>query len=89
MTKDRKRARKPFGVILAYVRWFDSAIYKGEAYSADEVTGYLENESSGLLVEETKDSVTIALDRCLETKNLRLVLCVPKANIRAMRKFKV
>jgi hypothetical protein len=53
------------------------------------VGGYLENESSGLLVEETKDSVTIALDRCLETKNLRLVLCVPKANIRTMRKFKV
>jgi hypothetical protein len=49
----------------------------------------MEDESSGILVRETKDDVAIAPDRCIDTKNLRLVLCIPRANNRAMRKFKV
>jgi hypothetical protein len=85
MTATRKPKR--FGVTLAYVRWFDSAIYKGEPCAAEELTGFMENESSGILVRETRNEVALALDRCLETKNLRLILCIPRANIRAIRKI--
>ncbi len=74
---------------IAYVRWFDSAIYKGEACQAEDLSGICENESAGVLLEESRESVTIALDRCLDTADVRLVLCVPKANVRHIRRFKV
>jgi hypothetical protein len=79
----------PFGTTLAYVRWFDSALYRDDCCRAEDLTGYMENESSGILVRETKDEIAIALDRCLDTQNLRLVLCIPRANIRAFRKIAV
>jgi hypothetical protein len=75
------------GPELVYVRWFDSAIYDGGAIWPDELSGYCENESAGLLVAESADSLTLALDRCLETGGLRLVLVVPRANIRSLRRF--
>jgi hypothetical protein len=84
-----KRKEKPFGTDLAYIRWFDSAIYPEGCFPAEDLTGYKENESCGILVQETDDSVSVALDRCLDTKNLRQVLCVPKANIRVFRRMKV
>jgi hypothetical protein len=74
---------------LAYVRWFDSAIYKGEACQPDHIGGACENESAGVLVREDRKEIVIALDRCLDTKDVRLVLCVPKANVRSVRRFKV
>lgn len=74
---------------LVYLRWFDSAIYKGDECSPDEIDGYSEMESAGLLVSETKDSITIALDRSLKYRTIRLVLCVPKVNIRKIKRFKV
>lgn len=87
--RNGKTAPKKTGTVIAYIRWFDSAIYKGEPCLAEELNGFMENESSGILVKESKDDVTIALVRCLETDNLRLVLCIPRANIRAMRKIEV
>lgn len=83
-----KRPRRR-GTTLVYVRWFDSAIYQGRAFAPEELGGFCENESSGLLVSESKDEVTIALDRCLDTNDLRLVLCIPRANIRFLRKVRV
>lgn len=74
---------------LVYIRWFDSAIYKGEQCQPDDLDGYSEMESAGLLVSETKDSVTIALDRSLKGGDVRLVMCVPRVNIRKIKKFKV
>ena len=74
---------------LAYVRWFDSAVYKGEACQPDALTGPCENESAGLPVKEDEKEIVIALDRCLDTKDIRLVLCVPKANVRSVRRFTV
>jgi hypothetical protein len=74
---------------LAYVRWFDSAIYKGEACQPEDLTGTCENESAGVLVKEDDKEITIALDRCLDTKDVRLVLCVPKANVRSIQHFTV
>lgn len=82
------RKKKKSTVTVAYIRWFDSAIYKGEACQPDGLCEVLENESAGVLVKEDRKSITIALDRCLNTQDVRLVLCVPKANVRAIRRFR-
>jgi hypothetical protein len=74
---------------LAYIRWFDSAIYKGEACQPEQIAGACENESAGLLLKEDANEITIALDRCLDTKDVRLVLCVPKANVRQIRRCRI
>lgn len=89
MAKPSNRPRKTYGTTLAYVRWFDSAVYKGEACPFEDISGYLENESAGILVRETKREVVIVLDRCLDTKDVRLVLSIPRVNIRALRKIRV
>lgn len=83
MSSRRKR------VELAYVRWFDSAIYKGEACQPDEISGFCENETAGLLLREDDNAVWIALDRCLDTQDVRCVLCIPKANVLQVRHLKV
>ena len=70
---------------VVYLRWFDSSIYKGEACQPDQLTGFCQNESAGLLVSEDSDSITIALDRCLDNGDVRLILCVPKANVLEVR----
>lgn len=72
---------------IAWVRWFDSAIYKGEPCQPADLSGVTENESAGLLLEDDETKITIALDRCLDTKDVRLVLCIPKANVRQVRRF--
>ncbi len=74
---------------LAYIRWFDSAIYKGEACQPEALSGTCENESAGVVVKEDDKEITIALDRCLDTKDVRLVLCVPKANVRSIQRFTI
>ncbi len=74
---------------LVYLRWFDSSIYKGDPCDVDELEGMVENESAGLLVKEDDESITIALDRCLTTEQVRLVLCVPNTNIRSIKSFEV
>lgn len=76
-------------VEVVLVRWFDSAIYKGDPCQPEELSGYLENESAGLLVAENDDWITLALDRCLDTGDVRLTLCIPRTNIRAIRRWKV
>jgi len=84
----KKRAKMGGQTTIAYVRWFDSAIYKGDPCQPDQLTGTTENESAGILVSEDDNTITIALDRCLDTKDVRLVLCVPKANILSIRRFR-
>lgn len=74
---------------IAYVRWFDSAIYTGEACQADDLTGYSEMESAGVLLQEDDDKITLSVDRSLETQNVRLVICIPKANVREIQRFRV
>jgi hypothetical protein len=73
---------------LVYVRWFDSSITDGGTCRLDDAAGILENESAGVLVKEDESSVTIALDRCIETQGLRCTLCIPRVNIRSVRRFK-
>jgi hypothetical protein len=73
---------------VVYVRWFDSAIYTGEACPADELDGYSEMESAGVLLHEDDDKITLAVDRSLETQNVRLVICIPKANVREIQRFR-
>jgi hypothetical protein len=80
---------RPSRTTVAYVRWFDSAIYTGEACQPDELDGYSEMESAGVLLHEDDDKITLSVDRSLETKNVRLVICIPKANVRAIQRFAV
>jgi hypothetical protein len=74
---------------LVHVCWFDSSITQGETRTAEEASGILENESAGVLIREDKKCITIALDRCLGTGGLRCTLCIPKVNVRRIRRFKV
>lgn len=73
---------------LAYIRWFDSSSTRGETFAPEDAAGILENESVGRLVAEDRTCVTIALDRCLGTEGLRCTLCIPKVNIRTIRRLK-
>ncbi len=72
---------------LVYVRWFDSAIYQGGTYIAEDLTGPTENETAGLLVADDEENITVALDFCRETNAFRCVLCIPKVNVRCVEHF--
>lgn len=74
---------------LLYIRWFDSSITQGETCRPEDAAGILENESCGVLVAEDKKCITIAMDRCLETQGLRCTLCIPRTNIRKIKRFRV
>ncbi len=71
---------------FVYVRWFDSAIVHDRC-QPDDIGGYCENESAGLLVRHTDKEIVIALDRCLDNGDLRLVLYIPKENVRSVHYF--
>ncbi len=72
---------------LLYIRWFDASITHGETVAREDAAGILENESAGLLIGEDRKSITLALDRCIDTGNFRCTLCIPKVNIRYMHRF--
>ena len=80
---------KPKKTRIAYVRWFDSSITWGGTITAEEANGILENESVGLIVEENKMFITLALDRCIKTQGLRCTICIPKVNVRLVKRFAV
>jgi hypothetical protein len=82
------KRKKKCPTTVAVVRWFDSSITHGETVAAEFAAGVLENESAGVLVREDKKSITIALDRCIETGGLRCTLCIPKVNVRRIRRLK-
>jgi hypothetical protein len=84
-----KRKPKKSKTTLVYIRWFDSSITRGETCLPEDAAGILENESAGVFVSEDKKSITIAMDRCQETSGLRCTLCVPKVNLRSVRRFRV
>ena len=50
--------------------------------------GILENENAGVLIREDGDSITFALDRSIGTGGLRCTLCIPKVNVRRIRRFR-
>lgn len=75
--------------VVAYIRWFDSSITQGMTVDAADAAGVLENESAGVVVKEDRKCITIAMDRCLGTQGLRCTLCVPKVNIRSIKRFRV
>ena len=78
---------KPPKTKIVYIRWFDSSITHGGTVTAKEASGILENESVGVLVEESKKFITIALDRCRDTEAFRCTLCIPKVNVRLVKRF--
>ena len=83
-----KNSKKKPVVQIVYIRWFDSSITTGHTCTPEEATGVLENESAGVLVHEDKKSLTIALDRCIETSGLRCTLCIPKSNVHQIKRIK-
>jgi hypothetical protein len=82
-----KRKTEP-ATNLVHVRWFDSSITQGGTVTAEDASGILENESAGVLISEDKKCITLALDRCIRTGGLRCTLCIPKVNVRRIRRFK-
>jgi hypothetical protein len=74
--------------VIAYIRWFDSSITI-DVCQAKDAAGMMENESAGVLLAEDKKSITIALDQCVETRNVRCTLCIPKVNVRSIKRFKI
>ena len=72
---------------IVYVRWFDSSITKGEVATLEEAAWLLENETAGILVLEDKKCITLAMDRCIDTGGLRCTICIPKVNIRSIKRF--
>lgn len=74
-------------MILAYIRWFDSAIIAPDCIEVVDLPTPCEMESAGLLLDETEKHVTIALDRCCDTGLLRCALTIPRVNIRSIKKF--
>ena len=84
-----RQKRKKNWTTLVYLRWFDSSITRGEVCLPEEACGILENESAGVFISEDKESITIAMDRCPKTGGLRCTLCVPKVNVRSIRRFQV
>ena len=73
---------------LLLVRWSDAAIGQNGTYTPEEAHGLHDLETAGLLIKEDKDSVTLALDRCIQTGGLRCTLCIPRVNIKSIRWFK-
>lgn len=73
---------------LVYVRWFDASYQRGEC-TLEEMVTRVELESAGLLVQETEDSVSIALDEYLEDGTWRYIEHIPKVNILRMEKVSV
>jgi hypothetical protein len=88
MKQKGKGQRITLGTKLVHVLWFDSSITQGETTSVECASGILENESAGVLVREDKKCITIALDRCIGTGGLRCTLCIPKVNVRRIRRFR-
>lgn len=80
---------KPKPVKLVYVRWFDSSITSDTRWTVADVNGILENEAAGLLISDDKKSITLAMDRCIDTGGMRGTICIPKVNVRRIRRFKV
>jgi hypothetical protein len=72
---------------VAYVRWFDSNMYAGGEFDLDEVGQFAEMESVGFVVKEDKVSITLALDHSLSSDRLRMLICIPKVNVRSIRRF--
>jgi hypothetical protein len=71
---------------LVYVRWFDASYQRGEV-TDDELVDRVELESAGLLVRETKEAVSIALDRYEHDGVWRYVQHIPKVNVLELRRL--
>jgi hypothetical protein len=84
----QKNGKRTAHTKLVHVRWFDSSITQGETQTVEDAAGILENESAGVLIQEDKNSITLALDRCIGTGGLRCTLCIPKVNVRRIRRFR-
>lgn len=80
---------RPKPATLVHVRWFDSGITDYIATAPEDAAVVMEMESAGLLLREDKRSITLALDRGIDSGNLRCTLRIPKANVRRIRRFRV
>ena len=83
----KKTKTKPKTVNIAYVRWFDSSMTGPQTIDPGDAAGTLDNETAGLLIAEDEESITLSLDRCIDTGGLRSTICIPKVNVRSIRRF--
>jgi hypothetical protein len=79
------KTRKP---TIVYVRWFDASYQRGEC-TLDELTPRVEMESAGLLVQETKHAITLALDHYRDDETYRYILHIPKVNVLKVKRIKL
>ena len=73
---------------LAYIRWFDSSITRGEPIQPEEAGGVSEMESTGLIIGEDKNCITLALDRSTTSGYVRCTICIPKPCVRIIKRFR-
>jgi hypothetical protein len=73
---------------LVYVRWFDASYQRGEC-TEDELVPVVELESAGLLVAESDQTISLALDRYDEDGSWRHIEHIPKVNVRQLRRLTV
>jgi len=74
--------------MIVWVRWFDASYQRGEC-SDDELIPVVELESAGLLIRETKDTISLALDRYDGDGTWRYIEHIPKVNVRHVRRLSV
>lgn len=71
---------------LVWVRWFDASYQRGEC-TQEEIIPRVEMESAGLLVQESPESISIALDWCPQERVWRYIQNIPRVNVLAIKKF--
>lgn len=85
MTRKKKPAPT---TTLAYVRWFDAS-YQRDECTLEELVPVVELESAGLLVAESEESISIALDHYRADKTWRYIQHIPRVNVREIRRIEI
>jgi hypothetical protein len=79
--------RRP-GRTVVFVRWLDASFQRGEC-TDDELVPVVELESAGLLVRETDETISIALDRYEDDGLWRYIEHIPKCLVREVRRVRL
>lgn len=72
--------------MFAYVRWFDASYQRGEC-TDEELNAVVVLHSCGILVRETDDHVTLAMDRYDADGTWRYIEHIPKCLIAQIERF--
>jgi len=72
---------------IAYVKWVDSTSTKKIAHGGSLGLDYIEN--AGIVVEETKELITLAFYSNWDKDHYTETLTIPKVAIKRVRRFKI